>query len=68
EPLSARELEVVRLVALGRSNKEVAASLRISEATVKTHLVHAFEKLGVTDRTSAVTTAIELGLIELGSR
>ena len=68
EPLSARELEVVRLVALGRSNKEVAASLRISEATVKTHLVHAFEKLGVTDRTSAVTTAIERGLIELGSR
>jgi ATP/maltotriose-dependent transcriptional regulator MalT len=67
EPLSTRELEVIRLVAQGRSNKEIAFELRISEATVKTHLVHAFEKLGVADRTSAVTTALERGLIELGS-
>ncbi len=68
EALSTRELEVVRQVAQGRSNKEIAFALRISEATVKTHLVHAFEKLGVTDRTSAVTTALERGLIDLRER
>jgi DNA-binding NarL/FixJ family response regulator len=65
EPLSARELDVIRWVSLGRSNKEIAYELRISEATVKTHLQHVFEKLGVTDRTSAVTTAIERGFIDL---
>ena len=65
EALSGRELEVVALVARGASNKEIAHALRISEATLKTHLGHIFEKLGVTDRTSAVTRAIERGLIEL---
>jgi DNA-binding NarL/FixJ family response regulator len=45
----------------------IAFALRISEATAKTHLVHAFEKLGVADRTSAVTAALEHGLIEPGS-
>ena len=65
EPLSARELDALRLVARGASNREIARDLRISEATVKTHLLHAFEKLGVGDRTSAVTRAIERGLIEL---
>jgi DNA-binding NarL/FixJ family response regulator len=65
EPLSGRELEVVALVARGASNKEIAHALRISEATIKTHLAHIFEKLGVSDRTSAVTRAIERGLIEL---
>ncbi len=65
EPLSSRELDVVRLVARGASNREIARDLRLSEATVKTHLVHVFEKLGVADRTSAVTTALERGLIEL---
>jgi DNA-binding NarL/FixJ family response regulator len=65
EALSARELDVVRLVARGASNKEVARDLRISEATVKTHLLHIFAKLGVADRTSAVTTALERGLIDL---
>jgi len=65
EPLSGRELDVIRWVAQGRSNKEIAYELRISEATVKTHLQHAFEKLGVADRTSAVTTAMERGFIEL---
>lgn len=68
EPLSGRELDVIRRVSLGRSNKEIAYELRISEATVKTHLQHAFEKLGVTDRTSAVTTAIERGFIDLPRR
>jgi DNA-binding NarL/FixJ family response regulator len=65
EPLTGRELEVVRLVARGASNREIARDLRLSEATVKTHLVHVFEKLGVADRTSAVTTALERGLITL---
>jgi DNA-binding NarL/FixJ family response regulator len=65
EPLTARELDVVRLVAQGASNREIARDLRISEATVKTHLLHIFEKLGVADRTSAVTTALERGLISL---
>jgi DNA-binding NarL/FixJ family response regulator len=65
EALSGRELEVVALVARGASNKEIAHALRISEATIKTHLEHIFEKLDVTDRTSAATRAIERGLIEL---
>jgi DNA-binding NarL/FixJ family response regulator len=64
-PLTARELQVLRLVARGASNREIARDLRISEATVKTHLLHIFEELGVGDRTSAVTTALERGLIEL---
>lgn len=65
EALSTRELDALRLVARGFSNREIARDLRISEATVKTHLLHAFEKLGVGDRTSAVTRAMERGLIEL---
>lgn len=65
EPLSVREIEVVSLVARGASNREIARDLRISEATVKTHLIHIFEKLGVGDRTSAVTSALERGLIQL---
>lgn len=65
EPLTVRELDVIRLVARGASNREIARDLRISEATVKTHLLHIFEKLGVADRTSAVTTALQRGLIEL---
>jgi ATP/maltotriose-dependent transcriptional regulator MalT len=55
----------VALAAQGASNKEIAHTLRISVATIKTHLAHIFDKLGVTDRTSAVTRAIEQGLIEL---
>ena len=61
--LSPREHEVLALVAEGRSNPEIARSLYIGEATVKTHLLHAFEKLGVNDRTRAVTRAMELGLL-----
>lgn len=61
--LSARETEVLRLVAQGDSNPTIAATLFVSEATVKTHLLHAFEKLGVNDRTRAVTKAMELGLL-----
>ena len=61
--LSARELEVLRLVGVGNSNAAIARKLFISEATVKTHLIHVFEKLGVSDRTRAVTLALELGLL-----
>jgi len=61
--LSPRELEVLRLVAEGRSNPEIARKLFIGEATVKTHLLHVFEKLEVNDRTRAVTRAMELGLL-----
>jgi len=61
--LSPRELEVLRLVSAGRSNPEIARDLFIGEATVKTHLLHVFEKLGVSDRTRAVTLALELGIL-----
>jgi len=61
--LSPRETQVLRLVAAGKSNPTIAAELFVGEATVKTHLLHAFEKLEVSDRTRAVTRAMELGLI-----
>jgi DNA-binding NarL/FixJ family response regulator len=61
--LSARELEVLSLVAKGKTNAEIGATLTISEATVKTHLLRAFTKLDVSDRTAAVTTAMALGLL-----
>ena len=63
EPLSARETEVLALVARGQTNAEIGRALYISEATVKTHLLRAFGKLGVSDRTAAVTKAIELGML-----
>ena len=61
--LSPRETEVLALVAQGSSNPAIAAALFLSEATVKTHLLHVFEKLGVSDRTRAVTRAMELGIL-----
>ncbi|MEP6481948.1 MAG: response regulator transcription factor [Rhodoglobus sp.] len=61
--LSARETEVLGLVAKGESNPQIAKTLFLSEATIKTHLLHAFEKLGVSDRTRAVTKAMELGIL-----
>ena len=61
--LSAREIEVLELVAAGAANGEVAARLHISEATVKSHLVHVFSKLGVASRTAAVSTARSLGML-----
>ncbi len=63
EPLSVREREVLRLVARGTSNREIAAELFISEATVKTHLTHVFAKLGAKDRAAAVATAYERGIL-----
>jgi len=66
EPLSARELEVLELVAAGNTNREAAARLFISEATVKTHLLHIYEKLGVSDRAAAVAEAFNRGLLTPG--
>ncbi|MBW8486796.1 response regulator transcription factor [Actinomadura sp. PM05-2] len=63
EPLSPRELEVLGLIARGGTNREVAARLFISEATVKTHLLHVYAKLGVKDRAAAVAAAFERGLL-----
>ena len=60
--LTARETQVLGLVASGQSNPSIAKTLFLSEATVKTHLLHVFDKLGVSDRTRAVTLAMELGL------
>lgn len=65
EPLSGRELEVLQLLAKGASNKEIAGALYISEATVKTHLIHVYRKLDVESRTAAVTAAIGRGLIAI---
>ena len=61
--LTPRELAALRLMADGKSNKEIATALGISERTVKTHLAHLFEKLGVTSRTEAVRVATRRGLV-----
>lgn len=65
ETLSPREVAVLSLVAQGASNREVGEELHISVATVKTHLVHIYEKLGVDNRTAAVTAALERRIIRL---
>jgi DNA-binding NarL/FixJ family response regulator len=64
DSLSQRELEVLELVAAGATNREAAALLRISEATVKTHLLHVYAKLGVSDRTAAVTEGFTRGILK----
>ncbi|MFF3666349.1 response regulator [Microtetraspora malaysiensis] len=63
--LSAREVEILELLAGGAGNREIARRLFITEATVKTHLVHIYRKLGVDTRTAAVTAAVERRLIRL---
>jgi DNA-binding NarL/FixJ family response regulator len=63
EPLSNRELEVLGLIAQGCTNRDAAGRLFISEATVKTHLLHIYAKLGVNDRAAAVATAFSRGLL-----
>jgi DNA-binding NarL/FixJ family response regulator len=63
DQMTPRELEVLALVARGMSNPDIARELFIGEATVKSHLLHVFDKLGVSDRTAAVTQALERGLL-----
>ena len=65
ETLSEREVEVLRLMARGSANKEIAGELYISESTVKTHIANIFQKLDVNDRTEAVTKALQKGIIRL---
>ena len=67
EALSQRELEVLELVAAGTTNREAAVRLFISEATVKTHLLHIYAKLGVSDRAAAVAEAFNRGLLTPGT-
>lgn len=68
ETVSQRELEVLQLIAAGATNRDVAERLFISEATVKTHLLHIYAKLGVSDRAAAVGAAFENGLLTPGDR
>ena len=63
--LTSREMEVLELIVQGQSNKEIGVSLKISEATVKSHINNILSKLGVSDRTQAVTTALQRGLVHL---
>ncbi|MCA9958012.1 MAG: response regulator transcription factor, partial [Anaerolineales bacterium] len=63
--LTPRELDVLRLIVAGRSNREIGLTLTISEGTVKAHVNNLLGKLGVTDRTQAVTEALRRGLVHL---
>lgn len=63
--LSDRELEILRLIAAGSTNREAAARLFVSEATVKTHVLHIYAKLGVNDRAAAVAAGFRRGLLDV---
>jgi DNA-binding NarL/FixJ family response regulator len=65
EPMSERELEVVRLMVKGSSNQEIARALFITESTVKFHVTHILSKLNARDRTQAVLVALRRGLASL---
>jgi DNA-binding NarL/FixJ family response regulator len=65
DELTSREIEVLRLIAAGNANKEIAGQLAISEETVKSHVTNILAKLGANDRTHAVTIGIKRGIIEL---
>jgi LuxR family maltose regulon positive regulatory protein len=68
EPLTAREAEIMRLLAVGMRNQEIAEQLVISLPTVKRHIANVYGKLGVSHRTQAVARANELGLLEPSAR
>jgi two-component system NarL family response regulator len=63
--LTPREMEVLKLIVKGMTNKEIAAALDITEGTVKIHINNVLSKLGVSDRTKAATTALQRGIIHL---
>jgi two-component system NarL family response regulator len=63
--LTPREMDVLRLLAAGKANREIAAALFVSEGTVKIHITHLYEKLGVTSRTTAISTAVRRGLVRI---
>ena len=63
--LTAREIEVLKLMAKGRSNKEIGSALGIAEVTVKLHVGHLLTKLNANDRTQAATTALQRGILHL---
>jgi DNA-binding NarL/FixJ family response regulator len=65
DELSVRELEVLRLLVEGASNKAIALRLSLSENTVKSHISHIFDKLGVQSRAEAVTVALQRGLVSI---
>jgi DNA-binding NarL/FixJ family response regulator len=65
EPLTPRELEVLELMKLGRTNRQIAQDLVISLGTTKNHVEHIINKLGVSDRTQAVVRVLELGILAL---
>lgn len=65
ESLTSSEKRILEMIVAGKSNKEIAAALNVSENTVKTHVKNIFEKLGVSDRTSAATSAIKRGLVRV---
>jgi DNA-binding NarL/FixJ family response regulator len=65
EPLSPREIEILKIVATGASNREIADKLFISEGTVKNHLSSILNKLGVRDRMQAILKAKEIGIINI---
>jgi len=65
DPLTEREVEVLQLAMAGSRNRDIANRLFISEETVKAHIKHILEKLGASDRTQAVTIAVQLGIIQI---
>jgi two-component system NarL family response regulator len=67
QDLTPREFDVLEQIVYGKSNREIAAELEVSEATVKTHINSLLSKLGVTDRTQAATAAIQRGIVPLES-